>query len=80
MGERVQAVVTIWEQILPVDRGQRYQVPLEELLAANGRGEVVGAGTQLTDTKEIDCVEIEDDDELIGDVVPRYSTEGTLTP
>jgi len=43
----------------PVDRGERYEDPLDAFLKANGLGEVSGGGTQLLETGEIDFCEVE---------------------
>ena len=55
----MQVTVTIWEQILPIDRGERYEAPIAQLLAETGRGQVLGAGTQLEETSGIEYVDIE---------------------
>ena len=34
----------------PIDRGERYEDPLDAFLKANGLGEVSGGGTQLLET------------------------------
>lgn len=78
--DRLSATVRIWEPILPVDRGERYELPLESLFDETGRGQMTGAGTQLTDTKEIDFVELEldldDDDDVIDDVLRVLEEHG----
>lgn len=43
----------------PIDRGERYEDPLDAFLKANGLGEVSGGGTQLQETGEIDFCEVE---------------------
>ena len=43
----------------PMDRGERYEDPLEAFLKANGLGEVSGGGTQLLETGEIEYREVE---------------------
>ncbi len=69
-----------------MERGQHYQVPLEKLFASSGRGQVMGAETQLSGMKGIEYVEIEleikDDDELRGDVVQalRRGPRGLIVP
>ena len=55
----VHVTVTIWEQILPIERGLRYEDPIAQLLAETGRGELVGAGTQLAENFGIEYVDIE---------------------
>jgi tetratricopeptide (TPR) repeat protein len=39
--------IILFEPILPIDRGVMYEEPLDELLHAEGLGEVTGGGTQL---------------------------------
>ena len=43
----------------PMNRGERYEDPLQELLAANGWGEVSGGGSQLSEDGEILFCDIE---------------------
>jgi hypothetical protein len=43
----------------PVERGERYEDPLQELLAANGWGEVTGGGTELSEDGEIVYCDVE---------------------
>ena len=43
----------------PMDRGERYEDPLDAFLKANGLGEVSGGGTQLLETGEIEYCEVE---------------------
>ena len=45
----------------PLDRGERYEDPLDAFLNANGLGEVTGGGTQLLETGEIESCEVEMD-------------------
>jgi hypothetical protein len=39
--------VRIYEPLAPLDRGDRYEDPLQEALSAAGVGEVTGGGSQL---------------------------------
>lgn len=77
---RIDATVRIWEQILPVDRGARYTAPLEELFEKTKHGEVTGAGSQLTATREIEFVDIElridDDRQVIDGVIAVLARRG----
>ena len=50
-------IATIWEYILPLNRGERYEDPLD--LALEGLGQVVGGGSQLSDECGIEFVDIE---------------------
>ena len=43
----------------PIDRGERYEDPLDTFLKANGLGEVTGGGTLLQETGEIEFCEVE---------------------
>jgi hypothetical protein len=43
----------------PMDRGERYEDPLQELLAKNGWGEVSGGGSQLSEDGEIVFCDLE---------------------
>ncbi len=44
----------IWESIQPLDRGDRYEDPLAEVLEERGLGEVTGGGSQLVNGNEIE--------------------------
>jgi hypothetical protein len=48
---------TLWEYILPLDRGERYEDPLDEALGELGN--IVGGGSQLSDECGIEFVDIE---------------------
>jgi hypothetical protein len=48
---------TLWEYIMPLDRGERYEDPLDAAL--DGLGQVVGGGSQLSDDCGIEFVDIE---------------------
>lgn len=50
-------VVTIWEHIEPIDRGDRYEEPLWD--AIEGAGHVVGGGSQFSRKDGIEFVNIE---------------------
>lgn len=43
----------------PIDRGERYEDPLDDFLKANGLGEVTGGGTSLMETGEIEYCDVE---------------------
>jgi hypothetical protein len=45
--------------LMPVDRGARYEDPLQEALAARGLGEVVGGGTMQLQSGEIEYIDVE---------------------
>jgi len=48
-------------RILPLDRGERYEDPLQEALEANGFGEVTGGGTMQSKDGEIEYCGIDID-------------------
>ena len=52
-------VARIWESIQPIDRGERYEDPLQEALEQKGLGEVTGGGTQLGEKGEIEFADVE---------------------
>jgi hypothetical protein len=52
-------VATLHECIEPLDRGERYEDPLGELLAEGGLGKVTGGGSQLDDSFKVKSVDIE---------------------
>ena len=44
--------------LMPLDRGARYEDPLQEALAARGLGEVVGGGTMQLQSGEIEYIDV----------------------
>jgi hypothetical protein len=48
-------------RIMPIDRGERYEDPLQEALVARGLGEVTGGGTMQATPGEIDFCGIDID-------------------
>jgi hypothetical protein len=48
-------------RIMPLDRGERYEEPLDEALAANGFGRVTGGGTMQSKEGEIEFCGIDID-------------------
>lgn len=48
----------IWEYIEPIDRGERYEDPLDAFLISNDIGKLDGGGTQLGDTPGIEYVDV----------------------
>src|SRR4051812_32896330 len=61
--------VRLWEPIMPLDRGERYEDPLDAALSQRGWGEVTGGGSQLTEHKEIEFVDIDLELENLGEAV-----------
>ena len=43
---------------MPIDRGERYEDPLEAALSARGLGEITGGGTSQHETGEIEYIDI----------------------
>lgn len=52
-------VATINDKIMPIDRGEIYEDPLNEFIQANGIGEVTGGGTMQLESGEIEYCDIE---------------------
>lgn len=52
-------VVTLNDKIMPIDRGNVYEDPLDEFIQANGIGEVTGGGTLQLESGEIEYCDIE---------------------
>ncbi len=48
----------LWEPIEPIDRGERYEDPLEAALGARRLGAVTGGGSQLTELGEIEFADV----------------------
>lgn len=47
------------DQVMPVERGSKYEDPLQDALAKAKLGEVTGGGTALTKEKQIDYVGVD---------------------
>lgn len=52
-------VATLNDKVMPIDRGEIYEDPLDEYLQANGIGEVSGGGTMQLKTGEIEYCDVE---------------------
>ena len=52
-------VATLNDKIMPIDRGEIYEDPLDEFLQANGIGEVTGGGTMQLKSGELEYCDIE---------------------
>jgi hypothetical protein len=52
-------IARIAEAVEPIDRGERYEDPLENALSIGELGEVIGGGSQLSPTGEIAFVDLE---------------------
>jgi len=52
-------IARLYEHIEPLDRGQRYEDPLDAALRGKGLGQVTGGGSQLGPDGEIEFADIE---------------------
>src|SRR5262245_32931677 len=52
-------IARLYEHIEPINRGDRYEDPLDAVLRERGLGEVTGGGSQLSETGEIECADVE---------------------
>lgn len=52
-------IIQLNEKIMPIDRGEFYEEPLDEFLRDNGYGEVTGGGTMQAKSGEIAFCDIE---------------------
>jgi len=52
-------VARLWQPIEPIERGQRYEDPLQAALSAAGLGEVAGGGSQLSEKGEVQFADVE---------------------
>ena len=70
----------LYEHIEPIDRGNRYEDPLQARLAETGGGQVTGGGSQLNERGSIDYVDIEIElanlDEALGTAVSVLEQSG----
>lgn len=58
-GEHIFVTATLNARVMPVDRGERYEDPLDEQLGKRGLGHVDGGGTMQQENGEVDFVDIE---------------------
>jgi len=61
----------IWEPIMPIERGERYEDPLNLALRRARLGSVEGGGTMIGEDREIEFVEVEMDVRDVGGVIDR---------
>ena len=52
-------VATLNDKVMPIDRGEIYEDPLDEFLQANGIGEVTGGGTMQLKSGELEYCDVE---------------------
>ena len=63
-------IARVYEHIEPLDRGTRYEDPLDAALRERGLGEVTGGGSQLTDSGEIEFADVEINVTNLDDALP----------
>ena len=52
-------IARLYEHLEPIDRGERYEDPLDAVLEAAGLGRVTGGGSQLNESGGIEFVDLE---------------------
>ena len=52
-------VATLNDKVMPIDRGEIYEDPLDEFIQANGIGEVTGGGTMQLESGELEYCDVE---------------------
>src|SRR5262245_39560031 len=52
-------IARLYEYIGPIDRGDRYEDPLQAVLEEAGAGAVTGGGSQLSESGEIEFADVE---------------------
>jgi hypothetical protein len=55
---RLSVTAELNHKISPIDRGDRYENPLDKALAEHGYGEIDGGGTMLSKEKEIEFIDV----------------------
>jgi hypothetical protein len=63
-------IARLYEHIEPLDRGMRYEDPLDAALRQRGLGEVTGGGSQLTESGEMEFADIEMQVSNLDDALP----------
>jgi hypothetical protein len=59
MSGTIRVIAQLNHKLMPIDRGDRYEDPLDEELAKIGFGNTASGGTMLNNSKEIDFIDIE---------------------
>lgn len=77
-------IIQLNEKIMPIDRAEFYEDPLDEFLRANGYGEVTGGGTMQAKSGEIEFCDMEvliyegnDIKRIIIEIIRRLENLGT---
>ena len=70
MSQSSMVVARLYEHIAPIDRGTRYEDPLDLALRGASLGEVTGGGSQLGALGEIEFADIEIQVANLGDALP----------
>lgn len=70
MTQPILLIARLYEHIEPIDRGERYEDPLDAALRNSGLGEVTGGGSQLSERGEIDFVDVEIRVANLDDAIP----------
>jgi len=52
-------IARLYEHLEPMDRGERYEDPIHDVLEQAGLGRVTGGGSQLSESGEIDFADVE---------------------
>ena len=70
MSQATTVVARLYEHIEPLDRGSRYEDPLDAALRGAGLGEVTGGGSQLGHLGEIEFADVEIQVASLDDATP----------
>ena len=77
---RIEATARLNHKLLPLDRGKRYEDPLNDELKKRGFGETDGGGTMLEKSKEVEFIDVEmfltQTDKSIPFVIERLESYG----
>jgi len=77
---RIEVTARLNHKLLPLDRGKRYEDPLNDELKKSGFGETDGGGTMLEKSKEVEFIDVEmfltQTDKSIPFVIERLESYG----
>jgi len=74
MNTPMSVIARVYEHIEPLDRGSRYEDPLDDVLRASRLGEVTGGGSHLGKNGEIEFADIEINIANPDDALPLIAT------